>query len=89
VTPLPLPIRVGEIFLCPFLINSPTRFARRGNIINAAISKAKTFNRSDILERRHSKKNDRVVLALKFNSKLPSVPTSLKNIGLLRLKILS
>jgi hypothetical protein len=21
---------VGEIFLCPFLINSPTRFARRG-----------------------------------------------------------
>ena len=30
VTPLPLPIQVGEIFLCPFLINSPTRFARRG-----------------------------------------------------------
>ena len=30
VTPLPLPIRVGEILLCPFLINSPTRFARRG-----------------------------------------------------------
>ena len=30
VTPLPLPIRVGESFLCPFLINSPTRFARRG-----------------------------------------------------------
>jgi hypothetical protein len=30
VTPLLLPIRVGEIFVCPFLINSPTRFARRG-----------------------------------------------------------
>ena len=30
VTPLPLPIRVDEIFLCPFSINSPTRFARRG-----------------------------------------------------------
>ena len=32
VTPLPLPIRVGEIFLCQFSINSPTRFARRGII---------------------------------------------------------
>jgi hypothetical protein len=30
VTPLPLPIRVGEFLLCPFLINSPTGFARRG-----------------------------------------------------------
>jgi hypothetical protein len=25
---------VGEIFLCPFLINSPTRFARRGIMLN-------------------------------------------------------
>ena len=30
VTTYPLPIWVGEIFICPFLINSPTRFALRG-----------------------------------------------------------
>jgi hypothetical protein len=42
-------------------------------IINAAIAKAKTLNRSDILERRQSKKNERVVLALTFNPKLPCV----------------
>ena len=33
VTPFPHPIPVGEILLCPFLINSPTRFALWGIIV--------------------------------------------------------
>jgi hypothetical protein len=38
VTPLPLLIWVGEIFLCPFLINSPTRFAHRGINVTAVVN---------------------------------------------------
>ena len=48
------------------------------NVINAALSKAKTLDRSEILKRRQHRKNERVVLALTFNPKLPSVSKIIK-----------
>jgi peptide-methionine (R)-S-oxide reductase len=48
------------------------------NIINTAISKAKTIDRSEILKRRQHTKNDRVVMAITFNPKLPSVSKIIK-----------
>jgi hypothetical protein len=51
------------------------------NIVNSAIFKGKILNRSDILDRRYSKKNDRVFLALTFNPELPSVTKIIKKFG--------
>jgi hypothetical protein len=48
------------------------------NTINTAISKVKILERSKLLERRQNKKNVRVVLALTFNPKLPSVSKIIK-----------
>jgi hypothetical protein len=48
------------------------------NIINEALHKAKTLNRSDIIKKRQKRQNDRVVLALTFNPKLPSVSKKIK-----------
>jgi hypothetical protein len=43
------------------------------NIINTAFTKIKTLDRTKVLERRQNKTNNRVVLAITFNPKLPSV----------------
>jgi hypothetical protein len=43
------------------------------NVVNAAIEKAWSLDRNQMLKKREKKQNDRVVLALTFNPKLPSV----------------
>ena len=48
------------------------------NLINEAIKKAQTLDRSEILKKRHKKQNDRVVLAVTFNPKLPSLSNIVK-----------
>jgi hypothetical protein len=48
------------------------------NIVNEALKKAKTINKSEILKKRQKRQNDRVVLALTFNLKLPSVSNIVK-----------
>jgi peptide-methionine (R)-S-oxide reductase len=48
------------------------------NIINNAIEKAKKLDRSEILQKRTKKVNDRVILAITFNPKLPSVSKIIK-----------
>jgi hypothetical protein len=48
------------------------------NIINTAISKVKTLERSKLHERMQNKKNSRVVLALTFNPKFPSISKIIK-----------
>ena len=52
------------------------------NIINSAIEEAKKLDRQEILKRRIKKENDRVILAITYNPKLPSVSKIIKkNIG--------
>ena len=48
------------------------------NIINNAIEKAKKLDRDEILQKRTKKENDRVILAITFNPKLPSVSKIIK-----------
>jgi hypothetical protein len=48
------------------------------NIINSAFTKIKTLDRNKLLERRQNKTNNRVVLAITFNPKLPSVSQIIK-----------
>jgi hypothetical protein len=48
------------------------------NIINSAIKEAKKLDRQEILKRRIKKENDRVILAITFNPKLPSVSRIIK-----------
>jgi hypothetical protein len=75
--PYPLALKLVRMYSTKELLNKRLEEYSK-TILNAAISKAKTFNRSDILEKRNGKKNERVVLALTFNPKLSSVTKIIK-----------
>jgi peptide-methionine (R)-S-oxide reductase len=48
------------------------------NIINAAITKAKNLERKEVLKKVEKHKNERVVLALTYHPKLPSISSIIK-----------
>ena len=48
------------------------------NVVNAALNKAKNLDRSETLKRRVKRQNDRVVLAVTYYLKLPSLSKIIK-----------